>query len=1362
MKRLCGFLIAVLLLCVFASKDWFGQKHAAPMADASVKPVAAIHNNRKELQKQEAFSADSLVENALQEEAAQKNVSMDGREEAFRVTLLSAVPGRTRFRFELNDFAISEESENGKTYSCVQLGEAWESAEKGKPALPVIRRDFVVAKGRKANLRIISVQEDKVVCAPPKPSVGILPRTAEIPAVEEDASVYGGNGVYPPEAVATGERYVIRGAAGMSLSIHPMRYDFHNGAMLVMRSFEAEITEDDALAEEYAMLDDEWNFRKILERRYMNGNLLRGTETSEERIGQLLIIAPDNWLASLSDFVAWKERLGYGVTVAGYPSMTGDGSDGIASFIRAAYQGNNVSHVILCGDRNDVPPAEISRFPNSPGVSSPTTDTPYSWVDGDDQYADLFLSRMSVTSASELLAVCAKIQAYEQSETTDGWRNVGLFIGSAESGTAGVSKNRTDSSLLEEERAKLLDSNVFEVTNTLFATEQSVTAQGISNQLIVGYSLVYYLGHGKSDRWTTGNFESGHATTLQNGDALPFVASFCCSTANFAYKQTCLGEAFLRNQQGGAVCFLGATSETYWNPPIYAMRQMTGDIQNRYDAGRLTCLGAYSGVAVMAGIDYILVADKLEGAGTSDYFAKQMTLLGDCSTMGRIGGGRKAVIAIKRSDLDSYRVTVTWEDTGEPVQGAAVCARNADGTARLAIRSDENGQVVVKAFARKTIVVVSDAGWGCHEEVVDAAVAMDTDLDGMISNTEAIAYLNTVGQSLTDDDLVSVREAWERGGPMDMSSRMPSSALRVDVAENVVKEEVMDDASAREPGSDIEPVPGTRTPMEYWSIEALNRRIEQLCVEHPEICREEYVGRSMDGREIIALRISMLESSSNCPDYLIAAGIHGNERISTWVAMRLAEEIIADLERGESVYRPLLSTCALWIVPSMNPDGASTKTPSRQNANNHDLNRSFPDGALQMLGTWANGDSMMTYQNVPVLNNMQGIDTFLASDVPEVTTFMRFSMSHSFKAALHLHSGDLLVSYPYGNNAERKKRYEAAPHDAQFKELAEAYCNAYDGTLTSINSCNWYPVNGEAPDWQYRYLGTLPLTVELVEKKEPTTLESCEFVWAKHEHCFAAWLAACLDIAEDTEVVENDVTIYPAFKRLMPFEIGRLTVEAKAENGAMVLNMACESGLEPAGMDGEAACVIGMRTESDGSTSWLLYRRETSEDESFGLDVKTTDTDECKDHVVSFATLSQAGERLVFRRQLLLAEKRNFEWELLSGWNFISSPIQGESIMAGDDCFASHWNGKGYTKEKMLEANDFRPCKALWVHSSEVKRLQVAGRMGTETPVLRPGWNVVGSLYSQMVDGECFTVEGQSSVFSNEMLPGIGYWIFVK
>ncbi|MCR5379823.1 MAG: succinylglutamate desuccinylase/aspartoacylase family protein [Lentisphaeria bacterium] len=1385
MKRRFGIIIAVLLLFVFGGKNWFGQKHAKLAVGASGKTAIQQQDDSK---KQETFAAEHLQPNSPQDAAKQKTIPPV--HDAFRVTLLSAVPGRTRFRFELADYAIQEEAENGKTYSHVSLNGAFEAALKGKPVLPVIRRDFVAAKGRKANLRIMNVQEDKVVCAPPKPSVGILSRTADIPPVEEDPSVYGGDDVYPSETVAMGNRYVIRGAEGLSVSIQPMRYDFHDGTMVVTRSFEAEITEDGAQAEDYAMRDDEWNFHCILEHRFENRGLLRGGDSAAGVIGTMLFIVPDGWMEQLSDFVAWKEKHGYAVITAGYPSMTGEGADNLAAYIRAAYEDSLVSHVVLFGDRGDIPPYETSTNPNNPNpYIAPTTDVPYSLVDGDDLYADLFISRMAVSTVDELTAVCAKIMAYEGSNDNS-WRGRGVCIGSDEKGSYGVTAGRTDWSIVDEERLKLLEDNFIDNIDTVYAKNYTVTVYDIANALNNGCSFVYYVGHGLSHQWTTGRFQNQHAAALQNGAMLPFVASFCCSSANFAYSVKSLGEAFLRNPNGGAIGFLGATAETYWNPPVYSMRQMTQDILNRYSSSRLTCQGAYVCSSIMAGIDYFYTVDPLEtaGQGSSSLYAKEMHLLGDCSALWRIGGGRKGVVGISRLDSEQYNVTVRWEDTGEPVVGAAVCIRTIDGATRYAARSDENGMAVMPVLDGKTMLMVSDATWGCLEKDVDLAVAMDTNADGKISNAEVIAYLNTLQrETMTPEYLGHVSLAWEQGGELSMTSRMratrsdsdtdsEASAATTVATTRGRAAKVVDDAKIREPGGKEPPV-NTRsaTRMAYWTIDDLNSRLGEWCLQYPEYCREEYVGRSFEGRDIMALRLSCFEGDGDCPEFMIAAGIHGNERIGTWMAMRLAEEILVDLATGgaDSVYRPLLSRCALWIIPAMNPDGASAASPKRTNANGHDLNRSFPDGALQTLGTFANGDGMMTGGMVPTAEYVAGTVCYAASEVPETTAFMRFCMEHPCKTALHLHSGDVLIAYPYGNNAGQQREYTASPHDEWYRALADSYQEAYDGDIQHMNAAEWYPVAGEAPDWQYRYTGTLAMTIELSSCKEPMWQEICEIVWKAHEACFASWLTDSLVISGNrgkTRTVKISdalrVTVTSEFDRLMPGENGKVTMIGKGTNGATggacVLNLACESGMAAEVMGDLPAGIIGSRTESDGSISWLIYSLETNVDESFDVGIHTTDDLNDNDHIASVVLLTAEDEYLMFRRQVLLTEKRTFSWQLDKGWSFISSPLLGETLNLTEPCYVVSWNGERYSDTMDLQVGDFTPGKAFWVYSPNTQTMSLDGRMGTDTPILKRGWNAVGSLYHQTVGGGVFGVERNYGYFTNSMLPGIGYWIFLR
>ncbi|MBR7092069.1 MAG: gamma-D-glutamyl-meso-diaminopimelate peptidase [Clostridia bacterium] len=81
------------------------------------------------------------------------------------------------------------------------------------------------------------------------------------------------------------------------------------------------------------------------------------------------------------------------------------------------------------------------------------------------------------------------------------------------------------------------------------------------------------------------------------------------------------------------------------------------------------------------------------------------------------------------------------------------------------------------------------------------------------------------------------------------------------------------------------------------------------------------IGQSEAGREIPALQLG-----SEGPAVLMTAGIHGEERITALVLLRLCEELCAGLQQGGRTYglelRRIFARRRLWLVPLCNPDGA--------------------------------------------------------------------------------------------------------------------------------------------------------------------------------------------------------------------------------------------------------------------------------------------------------------------------------------------------------------------------------------------------------------------------------------------------------
>jgi protein MpaA len=95
------------------------------------------------------------------------------------------------------------------------------------------------------------------------------------------------------------------------------------------------------------------------------------------------------------------------------------------------------------------------------------------------------------------------------------------------------------------------------------------------------------------------------------------------------------------------------------------------------------------------------------------------------------------------------------------------------------------------------------------------------------------------------------------------------------------------------------------------------------------------LGHSWQGRPIVAVEVGNPAGER----VLVVGSIHGNEPGGIPVARALERLHPADLD--------------LWIVPDLNPDGASAGT--RQNAHGVDLNRNFPVGWHPMSGFYASG-----------------------------------------------------------------------------------------------------------------------------------------------------------------------------------------------------------------------------------------------------------------------------------------------------------------------------------------------------------------------------------------------------------------------
>ncbi len=290
------------------------------------------------------------------------------------------------------------------------------------------------------------------------------------------------------------------------------------------------------------------------------------------------------------------------------------------------------------------------------------------------------------------------------------------------------------------------------------------------------------------------------------------------------------------------------------------------------------------------------------------------------------------------------------------------------------------------------------------------------------------------------------------------------------------------------------PPPPQPTGGEYRDYAGVTDALADLAARYGDLARLSSLGRSVQGRELWAIRITdQPDRQEDEPEVKIVSTLHGDEPIGTELTLRLAEHLLSSYGVDAELTN-LVDETDIWLVPLANPDGLELGT--RANARGADLNRSFPEGS-------GSGDLGNVFLDTPMdLHGRQ----------PETAAVMQWSAAHRFVVSMGLHSGALVVNYPYDNDA-RGHVDSPSPDDLLFEHLSTAYASRnppmaasrrFAGGIT--NGAAWYSMSGGMQDWNYRYLSCLEVTVELSDTKAPPT-SSLERYWDDNREAMLAYLA---------------------------------------------------------------------------------------------------------------------------------------------------------------------------------------------------------------------------------------------------------------
>uniref|UniRef100_A0A8C4L460 Carboxypeptidase Z n=1 Tax=Equus asinus TaxID=9793 RepID=A0A8C4L460_EQUAS len=322
-------------------------------------------------------------------------------------------------------------------------------------------------------------------------------------------------------------------------------------------------------------------------------------------------------------------------------------------------------------------------------------------------------------------------------------------------------------------------------------------------------------------------------------------------------------------------------------------------------------------------------------------------------------------------------------------------------------------------------------------------------------------------------------------------------------------------------GLDAEEVPPSGLPptfirFSHHSYAQMVRVLRRTAARCAHIAKTYSIGRSFEGKELLVIEFSGRPGQHELmePEVKLIGNIHGNEVAGREMLIYLAQYLCSEYLLGNPRIQRLLNTTRLHLLPSMNPDGYEVAaaegagyngwTSGRQNAQNLDLNRNFPDLTSEYYRLASSRNARSDHIAIPQ-------HYWWGKVAPETKAIMKWMRTTPFVLSASLHGGDLVVSYPFdfSKHPQEEKMFSPTPDEKMFKLLARAYADVHPMMMdrsenrcggnflkrgSIINGADWYSFTGGMSDFNYLHSNCFEITVELGCVKFPPE-EALYTIW---------------------------------------------------------------------------------------------------------------------------------------------------------------------------------------------------------------------------------------------------------------------------
>ena len=473
------------------------------------------------------------------------------------------------------------------TFSLVSMEGYGSSYDPGAPQLPQLSRMMQIPVCDSVIVNVVNALYEEYDAAdlgithPLWPSQPSVSKSTTNPPFAYDQTVYGTNAFYALPLVSVEMAGIRRDIALANVYVTPVQYNPVTQRVRIYTRIDVVFTFANANLAATNQLRRFASPMFTLDTMLVVNELKSAAKTEPEFQGAPIkyLIVANSMFSSNSDlaaFVTWKRRLGYLVEVA-YTSdaSVGTTTTSIKNYIQNRYNNATATDpaptfLLLVGDVAQIP-AFASTVEPAGGNETHYTDLYYATLAGSDNIPDCYYGRLSATNATQLKNQLDKILMYEQYTMPDpSYLGRAVLVAGTDNSWSSTHANGQINYASNYVYANTTSTpNPYNFT-TVYKHLHNCSSQAatIRSEIGAGVGFANYTAHGSEDGWYEPAFETSHIASMQNADKYGLLIGNCCLTGSFQQSE-CFAEALLRTANKGAMGYIGASKETYWDQDVY-------------------------------------------------------------------------------------------------------------------------------------------------------------------------------------------------------------------------------------------------------------------------------------------------------------------------------------------------------------------------------------------------------------------------------------------------------------------------------------------------------------------------------------------------------------------------------------------------------------------------------------------------------------------------------------------------------------------------------------------------------------------------------------------------------------------------